>query len=55
MWWKFKRHRLAVVAGIFLVILYGTIPISEFLAPYDGGTPQHRLHPRAAAAHPPVP
>lgn len=38
MWWKFKRHRLAVIAGIFLVFMYGTIPISEFLAPFDGGT-----------------
>jgi peptide/nickel transport system permease protein len=38
MWWKFKRHRLAVVAGILLIVLYGTIPISEFLAPYNGTT-----------------
>ena len=38
MWWKFKRHRLAVVAGIVLLFFYGTIPFSEFLAPYDGGT-----------------
>jgi peptide/nickel transport system permease protein len=38
MWWKFKRHRLALIAGIFLIFMYATIPISEFLAPYDGGT-----------------
>lgn len=52
MWWKFKRHRLAVLAGIVLLILYGTIPISEFLAPYDGQTrntdfiraPPQRMH-----------
>ena len=35
MWWKFKRHRLAVVSLVFLVVLYATIPFSEFLAPYD--------------------
>ncbi|KAA0695661.1 ABC transporter permease [Neorhizobium sp. P12A] len=34
MWWKFKQHRLAVVSGIFLLLLYCTILISEFLAPY---------------------
>ncbi len=35
MWWKFKRHRLALVSGIFLAILYSSILISEFLAPYN--------------------
>lgn len=35
MWWKFKRHRLAVYSGIFLAFLYLTILISEFLAPYN--------------------
>ena len=35
MWWKFRRHRVAVVSGIFLLVLYGSIFISEFLAPYN--------------------
>jgi len=35
MWWKFKRHRVALVSGIFLAVLYFTILISEFLAPYN--------------------
>ncbi|MFQ5625755.1 MAG: ABC transporter permease [Methyloligellaceae bacterium] len=34
MWWKFKRHRLAVVSGLFLAVLYLSILVSEFLAPY---------------------
>ena len=38
MWWKFKRHRLAVVAGVILLVLYASIPISEFVAPYSGST-----------------
>ena len=38
MWWKFKRHRLAVLAGLVLLFFYGTIPFSEFLAPYNGAT-----------------
>lgn len=35
MWWKFKRHRLAVAALAFLCVLYATVPFSEFLAPYE--------------------
>ncbi|MER8483087.1 ABC transporter permease [Mesorhizobium sp. M1322] len=35
MWWKFRKHRLAVVSGIFLAVLYFGILICEFLAPYD--------------------
>jgi peptide/nickel transport system permease protein len=35
MWWKFKRHHIAVVAGVFLLLIYGTILVSEFLAPYN--------------------
>src|SRR5262245_46723372 len=35
MWWKFKRHKLAVGSGIFLASLYFMILISEFLAPYN--------------------
>ncbi|RVQ01868.1 ABC transporter permease [Sinorhizobium meliloti] len=35
MWWKFKRHKVALVSGIFLAVLYGMILICEFLAPYD--------------------
>lgn len=35
MWWKFKRHKLAVASGIFLVILYMMTIFAEFLAPYS--------------------
>nr|WP_246432531.1 ABC transporter permease [Rhizobium leucaenae] len=34
MWWKFKRHKLALASGIFLLLLYAMILIVEFLAPY---------------------
>jgi peptide/nickel transport system permease protein len=34
MWWRFKRHRLAVVSGIILMVMYASILISEVLAPY---------------------
>ena len=35
MWWKFRRHRLAVISGAILAVLYASILISEFLAPYN--------------------
>ena len=35
MWWKFRKHRLALISGIFLAVLYFGILISEFLAPYN--------------------
>ena len=35
MWWKFRRHRVAVWSGVFLALIYGSILISEFLAPYN--------------------
>jgi peptide/nickel transport system permease protein len=35
MWLKFKRHKLAVASGIFLLFLYTAILVTEFLAPYN--------------------
>ena len=35
MWWKLKRHRLAVISGVVLLVMYGSILISEVLAPYN--------------------
>ncbi|OBZ92288.1 peptide ABC transporter permease [Pararhizobium polonicum] len=35
MWWKFKKHRLALYSLFFLGFLYATIAIVEFLAPYN--------------------
>src|SRR5262249_12480517 len=34
MWWKLRRHRLAVISGGVLLVLYASILVSEFLAPY---------------------
>ncbi len=35
MWWKFKKHKLAVFSGIVLIILYVVGAFCEFLSPYD--------------------
>lgn len=35
MWWKLRRHKPAVVCGAFLLFMYATTLISEWIAPYD--------------------
>lgn len=35
MWWKFKRHKVAVTCGFILLALYASTLISEFIAPYN--------------------
>ena len=35
MWWRFKKHRLAVVSMVILIILYIIAVFVEFVAPYD--------------------
>ena len=34
MWWKFKRHKVAVWCGVFLGLLFFVAIFAEFLAPY---------------------
>jgi len=35
MWWKFRRHKIAVFSAWILAAFYASIFVSEFLAPYD--------------------
>jgi peptide/nickel transport system permease protein len=37
-WWKLRRHRLAVLSGAVLLIMYVSILFCEFLAPYGVDT-----------------
>jgi peptide/nickel transport system permease protein len=34
MWWKLKRHKLAVISGVFLMLMYFAAVIAEVVAPY---------------------
>ncbi|WP_051001661.1 MULTISPECIES: ABC transporter permease [unclassified Thermotoga] len=34
-WWRFKRHRMAVIGGVVLLIMYILGIFCEFFAPYD--------------------
>jgi len=35
MWWRFRRHRLALAGGVVILLLYLVALFAEFLAPYD--------------------
>lgn len=35
MWWKLKRHRLALICGIILALNYASVMFSEIIAPYN--------------------
>ncbi|MFQ5984168.1 MAG: ABC transporter permease [Alphaproteobacteria bacterium] len=35
MWYKLRRHRLAVASGVVLILMYFSILVSEVLAPYN--------------------
>jgi peptide/nickel transport system permease protein len=35
MWWKFRRHRVAVVSAVILILFYASILVSEMLSPYN--------------------
>ena len=35
MWWRLKRHKIAVASGVILLAMYGSVLICEFLAPYN--------------------
>ncbi len=35
MWWRFRRHRPAVISGIFLLLMYLSTVMSEWIAPYE--------------------
>lgn len=42
MWWKFRRHRIAVACAVILAVLYASALVSEILAPYGLNTRDSR-------------
>ena len=34
MWWRFIKHRMAVIAGIIFIVLYFIVALCEWVAPY---------------------
>ncbi|MEO1090472.1 MAG: ABC transporter permease [Pseudomonadota bacterium] len=35
MWWKFRRHRLAMVSGVVVIVIYLLALFADFVAPVD--------------------
>lgn len=35
MWWKFRKHRVAVFSGILIILFYLLAMFADFLSPYD--------------------
>src|SRR5262245_19449753 len=35
MWWKFRKHKLAVAGGVLVILIYLVALFAEFLAPFD--------------------
>jgi peptide/nickel transport system permease protein len=35
MWWRFLKHRMAVISAIIILLLYGVAAFCEVVAPYD--------------------
>ena len=35
MWWRFRRHKVAIASGIILIIFYLLAIFAEFISPYD--------------------
>ncbi|MCA1297523.1 ABC transporter permease [Stappia indica] len=35
MWWKFRRHKVAVWSGVILLLFYLCVPFAELIAPYS--------------------
>ena len=53
MWWRLRRHRVAVASGAVLLALYVMILFCEFLAPYglDSRHVDHIYAPPQADSH----
>ena len=48
MWWKFRKHQLAKIAGVVLILFYLVAGFCEFAAPHD----PHRLNTKYIHAPP---
>ncbi|MCL5998626.1 MAG: ABC transporter permease [Chloroflexi bacterium] len=37
-WWRFKKHKLAMIAAVFIILLYLSAIFADFMAPYTATT-----------------
>mgnify|MGYP002682846992 CR=1 FL=1 len=58
-WWKFRRHRLAVVSAVVIILMYLVAALAEYVAPYgpeeirtdSANQPPTRIHWVDASGH----
>ncbi len=43
MWWKFRRHKVAMFSGVVIICLYLVALVPEFLAPFDPNAHNARM------------
>jgi len=39
MWWRFRKHKMAMISAVILILAYLTAAFCEFVAPYDPDMP----------------
>ena len=50
MWWKFRKHKIAVISVIALFIMYMLALFAGFVSPYDPNTRRPPIRPRSGHA-----
>lgn len=47
MWWRFRKHRVAVLSAVIVILMYLTAVVCEFVAPYEPNARfgQYQHHP----------
>ena len=52
-WWRYRRHRVAVFSTLVVIVFYLIAAFSEFVAPYDPEAKfvKYKLHPADANSH----
>ncbi|MCC6458229.1 MAG: ABC transporter permease [Caldilineaceae bacterium] len=47
MWWRFRRHKVALISTVIVLLLYLVALFCEFVAPYDPGSmfSKYKFHP----------
>ena len=43
MWWRFRKHKLAIIGGIVTILIYAVALFAEFFAPFPPGDTNARL------------
>lgn len=51
MWWKFRRHKLAVASLVFLILAYLATAFAGFVAPYDPSLRTRNIYAPPQAIH----